>query len=229
MPETRQIVMPGDPIDLGGLKPRNGLFKCGNAQDRSEYFGVVQKSEQFVDVVPFAGPYIPRRGDKVIGKVIEVGPSTWTVDINSPYMSMLHMNDTPWRVTTGDLKRALSVGDYVYAKVMTLNEIKESWLTLKDVGLRKLEGGHIVSIAAPKVPRIIGKGGTMVNTIKEATQTRIVIGQNGVIWLDGSPENVMVAIEAIKMVESEAHTTGLTDRVTAFLKERKGDAVGNTK
>ena len=70
----------------------------------------------------------------------------WTIDINSAYLTMLHSNDSPWRVNSGELKKYLSLGDYVYAKVMTLNELKESWITLRDVGLRKLEGGHIISV-----------------------------------------------------------------------------------
>ncbi|MFG1545428.1 MAG: exosome complex RNA-binding protein Rrp4 [Thermoplasmataceae archaeon] len=228
MSEMKQIVMPGDEIDSSLGKPRNGVYKCGDQLYCSQYFGIVQKSEQFVDIVPFSGPYFPRRGDKVIGKIIEVGPSMWTVDINSPYYTLLHMNDTPWRTNAGNIKKFLGTGDYVYAKVMTVNEIKESWITLKDVGLRKLEGGHIASIQAPKVPRIIGKGGSMVNMIKDATETRIVVGQNGLIWVDGEPENVMAAIEAIKVVEREAHTTGLTDRMQKYLEEIKGGKNGNS-
>ncbi len=229
MTETKQIVMPGDPIDSSLGKPRNGVYKCGDQQFCSSYFGIVQVSDQFIDVVPFSGPYYPRRGDKVIGKVIEVGPSMWTIDINSPYHTLMHMNDTPWRTNAGDIKKYLSPGDYIYAKVMTLNDIRESWVTLKDVGLRKLEGGHITSVSAPKVPRIIGKGGSMVNMIKDATGTRIVVGQNGLIWIDGESENVMIAISAVKMVENEAHTTGLTDRMQKYLNEVKGEANGNSK
>ncbi len=229
MSKIRQIIMPGDPVEAEGLKPRNGVYKCDTDKYCSEYFGVVQKGDQFVDIVPFSGPYFPRRGDKIIGKVIEIGPSMWNIDLNSPYHSLLHMNDTPWRTQSGDLQRYLDLGDYIYAKVMSLNEIKESWVTLKDMGLRKLEGGHITTISAPKVPRIIGKGGSMVNMIKDATQTRIIVGQNGLIWVDGSPENVMIAISAIDMVEKEAHTVGLTDRINEYLKSKVGDSSGNTK
>jgi exosome complex component RRP4 len=224
---NRTIVLPGDIVDLGGLKPRNGLFKSGENEYSSEYFGLVQSGEEFVDIVSFSGAYMPRRNDKVVGKVIEIGPSMWIIDINSPYTSLMHMNDTPWRVNPGELKRYLHVGDYVYAKVMTLNEIKESWLTLKDVGLRLLEGGSVISIPPPKVPRIIGKGGAMVNLVKDSTKTRIMVGQNGLIWIDGKEEDVLVASEALHLVSNEAHTTGLTDRVAEFLKSKVGDTGGN--
>ena len=77
--------------------------------------------------------------------------------------------------------------------------------------------------------RVIGKGGNMVNMIKDATLTKIMVGQNGIMWLDGVPENVIIAIEAIRTVEREAHTVGLTDRISKFLEERKGEIVGNSK
>ncbi len=228
MSKARQIVLPGDQLQDTKLKPRNGFRKVGENYF-SSYFGVLQESENFVDVVPFTGPYVPRRGDKVIGKVIEIGPSMWIVSINSPYTTLLHMNDTPWRVNSGDLKRYISIGDYVYAKVMTMNEIKESWITLKDVGLRKLEGGSVFRVSSMKVPRIIGKGGNMVKLIKDATHTKIIIGQNGLIWLDGIPENVAVAMDALNIIQEQAHIKGLTDRIRKYLEDRKGDIIGNSE
>ncbi len=68
----------------------------------------------------------------------------------------------------------------------------------------------------------------MVNMIKDATATRIVVGQNGLIWVDGEPENVMAAISAIKMVEREAHTTGLTDRMQKYLEDIRSEKNGNS-
>ncbi|EQD74645.1 exosome complex RNA-binding protein Rrp4 [mine drainage metagenome] len=63
----------------------------------------------------------------------------------------------------------------------------------------------------------------MVNLIKEHTGTRIVIGQNGLIWIDGTLESILKATAAIKKIEREAHTTGLTDRMTEYLKEDAAD------
>lgn len=226
MSKSKQVVLPGDQLTDTKLKPRNGFRKDGENY-YSSYFGVLQESENFVDVVPFTGPYVPRRGDKVIGKVIEIGPSMWIVSINSPYTTLLHMNDSPWRVSSGELKRFIDVGDYVYAKVMSMNEIKESWITLKDTGLRKLEGGSTFRVSSSKVPRIIGKGGNMIKLIKDKTHTRIIIGQNGLIWLDGIPENVAIAIEALDMVQEQAHIKGLTDKIGEFLDSKEGEIVGN--
>ncbi|MEM0140100.1 MAG: exosome complex RNA-binding protein Rrp4 [Ferroplasma sp.] len=220
--ETKKIVYPGDKIELGELKPRNGMYE-NNSEYFSEYFGVIQEGEKFVDVAAFNSPYLPRTNDKVIGKIIEIGPTMWTVDINSPYYSLMHMNDTPWHVSSGNLEKYLNVGDYIYAKISQSNEIKESWLSLRDTGLRKLETGRIISVKPPKVPRVIGKSGNMISLIKNATDTKIIVGQNGFIWVDGELENIGHAIEAIRMVEKEAHTIGLTDRMEEYLKKFKGE------
>ncbi len=220
--ETKKIVYPGDKIETGDLKPRNGMYES-NSEFFSEYFGVIQESEKFVDVAPFNSPYLPRVNDKIIGKIMDIGPTMWTVDINSPYYSLLHMNDTPWHVSSGDLERYLKVGDYVYARISVSNEIKESWISLRDNGMRKLETGRIISVKPPKVPRVIGKGGNMINIIKTYTDTKIIVGQNGFIWVDGEIDNVKKAIDAIRIVEKEAHTIGLTDRMEEYLKKMKGE------
>ncbi len=220
--ETKKIVYPGDKIETGDLKPRNGMYEY-NSEFFSEYFGVIQESEKFVDVAPFNSPYLPRVNDKIIGKIMDIGPTMWTADINSPYYSLLHMNDTPWHVSSGDLERYLKVGDYVYARISVSNEIKESWISLRDNGMRKLETGRIISVKPPKVPRVIGKGGNMINIIKTYTDTKIIVGQNGFIWVDGEIDNVKKAIDAIRIVEKEAHTIGLTDRMEEYLKKMKGE------
>jgi exosome complex component RRP4 len=220
--ETKKIVYPGDKIEISELKPRNGMYESGS-EFFSEYFGVIQESDKFIDIAPFNSPYLPRTNDKVIGKIMEIGPTMWTVDINSPYYSIMHMNDTPWHVTSGDLGRYLKVGDYIYARISISNEIKESWLSMRDNGMRKLESGRVILVKPPKVPRVIGKAGNMINIIKNYTDTKIIVGQNGFIWIDGDLENVRKAITAIRIVEKEAHTIGLTDRMEEYLKNMKGE------
>ncbi|MEK6946627.1 MAG: KH domain-containing protein, partial [Nanoarchaeota archaeon] len=92
-------------------------------------------------------------------------------------------------------------------------------VTMKGPGLRKLKGGRIIEVDANKVPRIIGKQGSMVVMIKEATQCNIIVGQNGLIWIDGGPMNELLAIQAIRKISAESHTTGLTDKIKGFLEQ----------
>jgi exosome complex component RRP4 len=69
---------------------------------------------------------------------------------------------------------------------------------------------------------VIGKKGSMISMIKQETNCQIILGLNGVILVTGkSPEDEELAITAIRKIEEESHTTGLTDRITQFLKEQK--------
>jgi len=55
----------------------------------------------------------------------------------------------------------------------------------------------------------------MLNMIREKTGVRIIVGQNGKIWLkDG---NTDLAIKTIKKIEKYAQTQGLTDQIAEYL------------
>ena len=66
-------------------------------------------------------------------------------------------------------------------------------------------------------PRVIGKEGSMVILIKQATGCNVMVGQNGLIWIDGEPEAEVIAEKAILKINAEAHLSGLTDRIKEFL------------
>jgi exosome complex component RRP4 len=75
---------------------------------------------------------------------------------------------------------------------------------------------------------MIGKKGSMITMLKKETGTDIVPGQNGVVLVTGgNPDQERTAVDAVYMIEREAHTAGLTDRVKAMIQERmKGPIVG---
>ena len=58
----------------------------------------------------------------------------------------------------------------------------------------------------------------MIQTIEHATSTRITIGQNGLIVVSGkNKDGTQLAIKATRMVEEEAHTSNLTQRIKQLL------------
>ena len=91
---------------------------------------------------------------------------------------------------------------------------------MKDSGLRKIEGGRLVTINHSKVSRVIGKQGSMITMLKNMTDCRITVGQNGTIWVDGDDENADVASEAIRMIEEKAQSGNLTDKIEKFIAEK---------
>ena len=142
------------------------------------------------------------------------------VDICAPYPAPLHVNEVPWKVEFGDTSRYLGMGNVVLLKVLSVDESKKINVTMKDSGLRRIEGGRLVKISHSKVSRIIGKSGSMISMLKNMTDCRITVGQNGMIWIDGEDENAEVAVQAVKMVEAQAQAGNLTDRVREFIESR---------
>jgi len=118
-----------------------------------------------------------------------------------------------------DLTQYFALGDYVLTKITNVTSQKLVDVSMKGPGLRKLHGGRIIEVNPHKVPRVIGKEGSMVVMIKQATGCNILVGQNGWIWIDGEPEQEVIAEKAIMKINSEAHLSGLTDRIKEFLEK----------
>ncbi len=218
---SREIVVPGDLLSSSPeLKAGMGTFR-EKGRIYAAQIGIKSIRGNYVNVVPLAGKYLPKAGDMVIGVIIDIGPSNWLVDINCPYPAPLHVNDVPWRVDFGDTARYLNIGNSILVKVLKVDETKRIQLTLKEQGLRKLTSGRIIEIPHSKVPRVIGKSGSMISMLKNYTNTRMFVGQNGRIWIDGEPDDMRLAVEAITMIDKEAHLLGLTEKVKEFLESKK--------
>ena len=59
----------------------------------------------------------------------------------------------------------------------------------------------------------------MITTIREKTKTRIQIGQNGCIWIDGKGDDISVAQKAVEMIDEEATSKGLTKKIEKLLEK----------
>ncbi|MBR6203984.1 MAG: S1 RNA-binding domain-containing protein [Candidatus Methanomethylophilaceae archaeon] len=217
--QTREIVVPGDVLDGSGMKPGENAYLM-DGKVRASVMGVRNVFQNTVGVIPFRGCYMPTSGDTVIGVIVDIGPSNWLVDIGAPYPAPLHVNEVPWKVEFGDTSRYLGMGQVVLLKVLSVDESKKINVTMKDSGLRRIEGGRLVKISHSKVSRIIGKSGSMISMLKNMTDCRITVGQNGMIWIDGEDRNADVATQAVKMIEAQAQSGSLTDRVRAFIEEK---------
>lgn len=217
--KEREIVVPGEEIVKGfDFLPGSGTYRDGDMIVAAR-LGLVTLESRAIKITPLSGKYLPKMGDIMIGRVIDVNINGWRIETNSAYSAMLTVKDaTSAFIKRGaDLTQFFQIGDYVVTKIINVTSQKLIDLTTKAPGLRRLAGGRIVHVNPFKVPRIIGKQGSMVSIIKEATSTRVVVGQNGVIWVQGEPENEIKAISAIKKIEAESHIPGLTDKIKEFL------------
>ena len=220
----KQLVTPGDLLADGEYIGGENTF-----QDKDKIYaariGLASIRGKRVYVVALKGCYMPQIGDPVVGKVIEVEMSGWSVDIGSPYTAMLFVSealDKPFNPRRDELTKYFTVGDVVLAKVISLDRTNNPILTVRGAGLGKMTRGYLVSIAPAKIPRLIGRKGSMINMLKRETGCSIIVGQNGRIIVSGrKPEDETLAISAIHMIDLEAHTAGLTDRIATFFKEKK--------
>jgi len=221
MTEKRTIVIPGTIVgEAGKKKPGMGTFQENNNIYASR-LGIKVDKADYINIIPLSGVYNPSTGDNIIGTIIECQLSSWMVDINAPYPAMLHVNQVPWKVEFGATGQYLTVGDSIIAKIGLIDESKKIELSMEDRGSRKIDAGIILDVQPQKVPRIIGKSGSMITLLKKYSNCWIFVGQNGRIWIKGEADKVDFIVEAIKKIEKEAHTVGLTSRMEQFLKERQ--------
>jgi len=215
--EDKEIVVPGDVLAENDYLAGRGTFK-EDSKICSSVVGLVAIREKKISVIPLHSKYIPKRGDVVIGEVTDIRFSMWNLDINSPYSGILPASDV-FGKEKRELSKAFDIGDVLFLRVVDVDEVKKVKLGLKGRGLGKFRGGILINITPTKVPRLIGKKGSMINMIKDHTKCDIVVGQNGVVWVKGKPSMERVAEKAINVIEEEAHTSGLTDRIKNMLDE----------
>ena len=221
--EKREIVIPSQLLgDVKNKKAGRGTF-VEKGKIYAEVLGILNANSNYINVVPLKGRYDPIENDFVIGIVEEPMASSWLVDINAAYPALLHVNEVPWDVDFGETERYLNHGDSLMAKVLQVDQEKKLQITLNDRNLYKIKGGQIIEVEPSKVPRIIGKKGSMITLLKKYTKCRIFVGQNGRIWIDGDDDGMKKVMDTIKMIEDESLSYGLTNRIEELLKKDAKD------
>ena len=223
--EKKQLVAPGDLLAEGDYVSGDSTYK-ENEKIYASRLGLVDYNGKRVHVVALKAFYIPVPGDTVIGKVVETTPSGWVIDIKAPHPARLRASDVverSFKPETTDLPSIFDVGDLILANVVAYDRTRDPQLTVREPGLGKILRGQLVEVTPTKIPRIIGRQGSMVGMLKRETGCQLTIGQNGLILISGrSAENERLAIMALRKIEKESHTSGLTDHVTEMIrKERK--------
>lgn len=212
--EVRKIILPGEFLDeRRGRKIGRGAYFEDN-RVFAKVLGIPRIDENMINVIPLSGVYLPYIGDRIVGVISQIETSGWLVDINSPYMAFLPLSEGVGEfvdMQRTDLSRFFDIGDIISCRISKVTKSKTVQVSMRDVGTRKLYGGITIKVTPSKVPRIIGKDGSMVNLVKQKTGCEIIVGQNGVIWIRG--ENKAKAIEVILTIERESHIIGLTEKI----------------
>jgi exosome complex component RRP4 len=221
MTEKRTAVIPGEVIVEGeDYLPGEGTEKI-EGKIISLRYGLAEELNKLVKVIPLSGIYEPRRGNVVIGKVEMVTFNGWVIDIGTAENAFLPLMEVPRFVNKDSIEDVMGVGDIVVAKINSINK-RGIDLTIKMKGLGKIEEGIFFEINSHKVPRVIGKEGSMIKLIKDETSCNVTVGQNGIILINGDNiEKELLAKEAILFITEKSYISGLTEEVEKWFKERK--------
>lgn len=217
----RQIVIPGEVIVKGeDYLPGEGTEKKGSEIVAIRY-GLSEISNKLVKVILLSGVYQPRKGNVVIGQVENMTFNGWVVNIRASDIAFLPLSEVPRYVNKGALDEVMDIGDMVVAKVFDVNR-RGVDLSIKSRGLGRIDDGIIVKINSNKVPRVIGKEGSMIKLIKDETNCNITVGQNGLIWIKGDKiEDELFAKKAIMFVTEKSFISGLTEEVKKWFEGGK--------
>ncbi len=229
--EKKQLVSPGDLLAEGDYVSGDSTYK-ENGKIYACRLGLVDYDGKRVHVVALKAFYIPVPGDLVIGTVIETTPGGWVIDIKAPHLARLRAGDVverSFKPETTDLPSIFDVGDLIIAKVTEYDRTRDPQLSVREPGLGKIMRGQLVEVTPTKIPRIIGRQGSMVSMIKKETGCQLTIGQNGLVLISGrSPEEERIAVLALRKIEKESHTSGLTDKVTEMIRKER-ELIDNKK
>ncbi|MDG6898832.1 MAG: S1 RNA-binding domain-containing protein [Nitrososphaerota archaeon] len=215
----RKQVIPGDVIAKGNLRYGSYIEKRGDELIALRV-GLAEVGGDGVKLNPLTGPYLPRTDDEVIGKVVDINGFGWVIDINSCFDGFLPASfvfGREFSPSTHDLSSKFRVGDIIGCRIESFERSRDPQLSIRGEGYGKIDSGEIVKISPTKVPRLIGKRGSMINLISEKTGCDIRVGQNGSVVINGTPEGVVRAAKAVKIVEEETHAADLMTRVDAYL------------
>src|SRR3989338_155281 len=172
MVNDKDIAVPGETLAIGmDVLPGAGTYRDGE-KIAANRLGLAAIDGRTIKLIPLSGRYAPKTGDTIICKVIDVSFSGWRLDTNSAYSAMLSLKDatSDFIARGSNLTQYYDLGDFLVCKIVNVTSQKLIDVAMKGPGLRKLKGGRIIEVNPHKVPRIIGKQGSMVVMIKDATR-----------------------------------------------------------
>lgn len=208
----KEIVLPGQLLSEDGKRGGEGTYVL-DSKVYSAVIGLATIKNEKVCVIPLKGVYNPQAGDKVIGIITEVRPNGYEVSLGKHLYATIKIPDKR-EVQAMNFK----IGDVIYG-VVKESGLRGVFLETGDK-LKKITSGLLIMIHPSKIPRLIGRRGSMINMLKKETGCELMIGRNGYIVIRGdNPLGEFAALSAIKLIEREAHSQGLTERVGKLIKK----------
>ena len=216
-----QFVLPGDVIVTGDYRPEQNVILEGNRL-MSTAIGFSEIKDDLVTVTPLTGLYTPKTDDLIIGKIVSHNALSFVVDINSYYSGILTASDIfgkDYSASRDDLSLKLNTCDIILARIANVGS-RDPLLTIIGEKLGKIDSGELVKISPAKIPRLLGKHKSMIQSIETSTNATITVGQNGFIILKcDDSAGLQKAIASIKMIGMTHDDANIEEKVQNILDE----------
>jgi exosome complex component RRP4 len=134
------------------------------------------------------------------------------------------MSLAPWKVEFGAARQHMDIGDVVLARVQEVDECHNVVLTMKGVGLRRLNQGVVEQVPVQHIDRIRGTNNERLQRLRDLCDSRIMVGENGRVWVDGSSNGIRWAREAIQAISQRGHNGDIDEILNDLENKMKGDA-----
>jgi exosome complex component RRP4 len=198
-------VVPGDNLgNLGRFEAGHGVLIKNDTLLATKNGKLIIKND-VLTIEPSHTTYIPRPSDLVIGYVEGCTNNIWFIDIGAPFNAILPMSLGPSKASFGSTRKVLDIGEAILCRVQEVEETHSSVVTMKGMGLRKINTGSIDEID----PHLIGylkiNNNVLLKEIKEETDCRIITTDNGRIWIDGNVSGITLARNKLNLISENYH------------------------
>ncbi len=197
---AKLLVVPGEDLgDSDGMEAGHGVLPI-SGRLRAVKQGRVRNQGSTISVEPVHTRYIPRPSDLVIGYIEGCTNNIWFVELGAPFNAILPMSLGPGKVEFGGTRSIMDIGDAILCRVQEVEETHSSVVTMKGMGLRKIRSGVVEEIDPHLLGRLIGKGGESLRRLKEETECRIVVADNGRMWIDGELDGILAVRNRLSQI-----------------------------
>ncbi|KAG6151599.1 hypothetical protein E4U37_004705 [Claviceps purpurea] len=192
-----EILTPGTVITSNPQWMRgHGTYVVPSTQSiTSSLAGTLTKTNKLLSVRPLRARYTPEIGDLVVGRILEVHPKRWRVDVSASQLAILQISaiNLPGgilrkRTETDELqiRSFFAEGDLVVAEVQQLHQDGAASLHTRSLKYGKLRNGVFMSVSGT------GGGGGVVRSKRQvwtmdgangSGKIDVILGVNGYIWI----------------------------------------------
>ena len=112
----------------------------------------------------------------------------------------------------------LNVGETVLCRIQEVDETHSSVVTMKGLGLRRVDSGLVESLP-PHLMQPLFSDGVALKSLKASTDCRVVLAENGRMWIDGSSDSIKEVVARIDRIRSMARNISNRGEMIAILSE----------